>query len=191
MVKDMQYTKKSFTSMGDGDDVRLSVMSDEDRNRLSNERFDSNLKDVIEVANKKHVKRNIVPFGDRILVRRRKIGGALGQAKIIIAADETSERPTDLADVVCVAEYSFADVELLGSAEEIVKSLTDKAKSGDSEALLALMKFREYLNIKAIKVGDAVFISKYVGTDFHDNAGSGNLTLLDGSDVIGLVVSNE
>lgn len=130
----------------------------------------------------------VIPFGDRILVKRKKVGQKIGESGILIAADETAERPTDLATVVHVPDHSFADEELIGNAEEIIRGQTQKAKDGDSQSLLALLQFKTYLNIKSIKVGDDVMIGKYVGTTFHDNKGGGNLTLVDGHDIIGRVI---
>ena len=130
----------------------------------------------------------VIPFGDRILVTRRKIGEKIGKDKLIIAPDTTKERPTDLADVTYVPEHSFADRQLIEEGEQIVNALTNKAKNGNSDALIALLRYNEFLKIKAIKPGDTVMISKYVGTDFQDNEGGGTQTLVKGEDIIGLVV---
>ena len=129
--------------------------------------------------------KKIIPYGNRILVRRRKVGAKLNS--VIIAADETAERPTDLADVVYVPNHTFADKELLANAEAIIKAFKEKALQGDSEAFKALLDFHAYLRIKAIQPGKCVFISKYVGTDFQDNEGSGSLTIVAAEDVIGVV----
>ncbi len=135
--------------------------------------------------------KRIIPFGDRILVKRRVIGDKLGKEGLIIAPDETKERPTDLADVVHVPELTFADKHIIDNSDKIIVGLTKKAQDGDPQALTALLQLNQFLKIKAIKEGDMVMISKYVGIDFHDNAGSGNLTLVNGSDIIGLVVEDE
>lgn len=129
----------------------------------------------------------LIPFGNKLLVKRRRVGDKLGSEGIIIAADETKERPTDLADVQYVPDNSFADQSLIENSEDIVKAITDKAKGGDSDALIALLRFNEYLKIKSIQPGDCVMISKYVGTDFHDNQGGGYMTLVNGEDIIGVV----
>lgn len=128
----------------------------------------------------------IMPLGDRILVKRRKIGDKIGTAGLILAADETKERPTDLADVVHMPEHSFADKSLIENSEDIINALTLKAKDGESEALISLLRMNEFLKIKSIQKGQTVMISKYVGTDFHDNSGQ-DLTLVNASDVIGVV----
>jgi len=128
----------------------------------------------------------VIPFGDRILVRRRKIGNKVGKG-IIEIPDEVKNRPTDLADVIYTPEHSFADKELIDNANQIVNSMIGKAKDGNSDALISLLRFNEFLKIKTIKQGDAVMIGKYVGTDFHDNKGGENLTLVKGDDIIGRV----
>ncbi len=131
--------------------------------------------------------KKIIPYGNRILVRRRKIGDKLGGAGLIIAADQTAERPTDLADVVYVPNHTFADKELIENSQTIITGLKNKAIQGDAEAFKALLDFHAYLRIKAIQPGKTVFISKYVGTDFTDNEGSGSLTIVNAEDIIGVV----
>jgi len=130
----------------------------------------------------------VLPFGDRILVKRRTVGDKIGAAGIIIAADQTAERPTDLADVIYVPDHTSIDAELIGNAEAYVYALAEKSKAGDAQAFQQLLQFNHYLKLKSVKVGDRVMISKYVGTTFHDNKGGGNLTLVSAEDIIGLVV---
>lgn len=132
----------------------------------------------------------VIPFGDNILVRRRKIGEKIGAAKIIVAADETKERPTDLADVMETPDLTFADKYILDNAEAVVSSLTEKAKSGDSDAVNSLLSLNEFIKRKSIRVGDAVMIGKYVGVDFHDSDDE-DMTLVRAGDIIGLVVADE
>ena len=128
--------------------------------------------------------KKIIPFGDRLLVRRKTVGKQTGMIQL---PEEVQDRPTDLADVVYVPEHSFADKELIKNAETIVNEFTAKAKVGDSEALKALLEYNYFLKMKSIKVGDKVMISKYVGITFHDNQGGGDLTLVKDEDIIGLV----
>ena len=45
--------------------------------------------------------------------------------------------------------------------------------------------------IKSIQEGDAVMVGKYVGIDFHDNKGSGQLTLVADNEIIGMVVQDD
>jgi len=128
--------------------------------------------------------KKIIPYGDRILVKRRKVGEKSGS---IYLPDQTSERPTDLADVLHVSDHTFTDKELIENSECIVDSLIEKAKEGDSDALISLLRFNDYLKIKSIKKGDAVMVGKYVGIDFHDTENTEMLTLVKGEDIIGLV----
>lgn len=134
--------------------------------------------------------KKVIPFGDRILVTREKIGNTLGTEGIIVAAEETSERPTDLAKVTHVPDHSFLDKELISKSESIIKGLSTKAEEGDSEALVALLQLNQYLKIKSIRQGDSVMIGKYVGTDFETTQGEA-LTLVMNNDIIGLVVEDE
>lgn len=127
----------------------------------------------------------IIPFGDRILVKRKKVGDT--HKSNIILTQEASERDTELAKILHIPEHSFCDTQLIEKAEKIVKSLTMSAETGDSEALKALLLYREYLNIKSLQVGDWVMISKYVGIQFNDSEGRQDLWLVNGTDIIGLV----
>jgi len=129
----------------------------------------------------------IIPFGDRILVKRRIVGDKLGKEGLIIAVETTAERQTDLADVIYVSDHSFCDKHLIDNSESIVASLTKEAKEGNAEALKAVINFNEYLKRKSVQPGDRVMISQYVGVTFHDNQGGGNLTLVSTSDIIGVV----
>ena len=62
--------------------------------------------------------KNVMPFGNRILVKRRKVGEKLGSG-LLVAAQETAERPTDVADVVYIPDHSFADRELIEKKREL------------------------------------------------------------------------
>ena len=128
-----------------------------------------------------------IPLGDRLLVRRRIIGEKLGKEGIIIAPDDVQDAKTDLADVIYVPEHSFADKVLIEQAEEIIQAQTEKAKKGDPEALKALLTYNAFLKIKAIQPGDCVLMSKYVGTTIEDNKGGGEVTIVRGDDIIGIV----
>lgn len=132
--------------------------------------------------------KKLIPFGDRILVKRRKIGDKIGGGGVIIAPDEVKERPTEIADVVHVPDNSFADNELIGNADEIVKNLTAKARQGDSQAFKALIEFNFYMKAKTIQPGDAIFITRYVGTDIMIKETGETLTLVDYDGIIGKVI---
>ncbi len=129
----------------------------------------------------------VIPFGDRILVRRKRIGEKLGGG-LLYAPETTADRPTDIAEVVYVPDNTFGDEQILKNSKLIIEQLTIKVAQGDSEALIALLRLNEYLKIKTIKVGDLCMVSRYVGVDFFskDNAQE-SLTLLNSSDIIGLV----
>ena len=133
----------------------------------------------------------VIPFGDTILVKRRKVGTTLINGKTLggLHIPESAEgRNTDLADVTYVPDITFSDKEILDNSESIVKALTKKATNGNVDALNALLELNTYIKRKSIKVNDAVMISKYVGTDFTDTNDKEGQTMVSISDVIGLVV---
>lgn len=127
----------------------------------------------------------IIPFGDRILVKRKTVGEKAGS---IFLPEDVQERPTDLAVVVHVPELSFTDRDILANAEEIVEALTKKAREGDSNAITSLMSLNEFCRWKSIQPGDEVMIGKYVGTTFIEKGKAEELTLVLLSDIIGLVI---
>ena len=129
--------------------------------------------------------KTIIPFGDRILVRRRKIGSKLGSGALV-APDTTADRPTDIADVVFIPINSWVDTHLLSKGEKVIGELAKKAEEGSHFALDSLLEFNKYLRQKSIQVGDAIMISKYVGVDFDTSEFEG-LTLVSMEDVIGVV----
>ena len=130
----------------------------------------------------------LIPFGERILVRRKQIGEKVGS---IVLPQEVSERATDLAEVVYIPEDSFADKELVSNSDNIINALISKSSSGDSDALISLLRLNEFYKMKSVKVGDTVLISKYVGTDFHKTGEQDYLTIVNLSDIMGLVVKDE
>lgn len=130
--------------------------------------------------------KKLIPFGNRFLVKRRPIGAKLGSG-LIIAADETKDRPTDIADVEYVPNHTFADKELLDNAEAIVKGISEKAKNGDVEALKALLEFNAYIRIKMVKPGMTIMLGKYVGTDFMTSEDQRTVTVCNAEDIIAIV----
>lgn len=130
--------------------------------------------------------KKLVPFGNRYLVKRRPIGTKLGSG-LIIAADETKDRPTDIADVLYVPDHTWADKELLANAESIVKGLGDKAKAGDIEAVKALIEFNNYIRIKSIRPGMTIMLGKYVGTDFMTSEDNRTITVCTSDEIICVV----
>ncbi len=126
----------------------------------------------------------LIPFGDRVLVKRKTVGEKAGN---IYLPENVQERATDLAVVQFIPEMSFADKQLLDSSERIIPSLVKEAVKGHSDALIALLRLNEFCKLKEIKVGDIVMISKYVGTDFHETGSNEDLTLVKLEDIIGVV----
>lgn len=129
--------------------------------------------------------KKLIPFGDRILVKRKTVGEKVGSIHL---PENIQERATDLATVVFLPENSFADVAILNSAERVITALTRKAEEGDSDALIALLRLNEFCKLKSIQVGDTVLISKYVGTDFHETGQQEYSTLVNLQDIIGVVI---
>ena len=133
-------------------------------------------------------KKHIIPFGDRILVKREVVGSTVGKEEIILTADETAGALTDIATVIYVPDHTFIDKELIAAAEDMVGSLSRKVKKdGDSDAMMALLRFNDYCRIKSLKVGDKVMVSRHVGITFNDNMHDGELTVLNSNDVIGVI----
>lgn len=127
----------------------------------------------------------VIPFGDKILVKRRQIGEKAGS---IYLPDTTAERPTDLADVVYVPDLTFEDREIIESAENIIRTLIERAKHGSIEAVDQMLKLNTFLKQKSIKIGDTIFMSKYVGIDYHETGSNENLTLVRLDDIIGVII---
>ena len=131
--------------------------------------------------------RKVIPLGNRLLVKRKRVGEKVGEAGLIYMPDEIKDKPTDLATVAHIPEHSFADMELIDNAEEIVKALTVEAKKGSADALKALIDFNNFLKIKSIQPGDLVMISKYVGSDFHSTEDHEMMTLVYDHDVMAII----
>lgn len=179
----MQYTKKKFTNYPTGNDDIVIPQKDEDWLKKVEE-------DKKRFASQKHVEKKsaktVIPFGNRLLVKRKRVGEKLGDGTLY-ASDETKDRPTDMATVTYVPDHSFADERLLENAEKIIEALTKKAIGGDSDSFESLLKFNHYLKLKSISVGDEVMLSKYVGTDFYTKESTEQLTLVDTEDLIGVI----
>lgn len=176
----MRYENKKFSvGMGGGHDVKL-------RHGLKEGETLPEIK-IPELPKVEQKIKKIIPFGDRILVKRLKIGEKIGSG-ILFAADSTADNETELAEVVYVPDNSFADKQLIENAEAIIAGLTEKMKTGDSHALDALTRFNSYLRIKSLRVGDKIFMGKYVGTNFTVQETGARLTLVDNDGIIGLVV---
>jgi co-chaperonin GroES (HSP10) len=131
--------------------------------------------------------KKIIPFGDRIIVKRRPIGEKLGSG-IIVAAQDTAERLTEIADVVCVPDQTFADKQLIENSERIIKSMVEMAADGDVGAVNALLQLNQYLKLKMLKPGDVVMVGKYTGIDFTVGETGEQLSITDPDGIRGLVI---
>lgn len=130
--------------------------------------------------------KKLTPYGNRFLVKRRPIGEKLGSG-LLISADETKDRPTDIADVVYVPDHTFADVELINNSQKIVTALKDKVLSGDVDALKTLIEFNHYIRIKSIRPGMTIMLGKYVGTDFMTSEDQRTLTVCNSDEIMAIV----
>lgn len=130
--------------------------------------------------------KKVIPFGDRILVKRKKVGET--RSSSIVLPDSTKDADTDLAIVVYVPELSFTDEKLIGNSPTIISGLVIKAHD-DPKALEMLITFNHYLKLKDLKAGDEIFMGKYVGTTFIDSNNSEELTMVRCDDIIGKVIN--
>lgn len=166
----MQYEKKSFSvPMGGAGTIELTSEERDEQERLKaerkaeEERIAKETQEYLKAKATQKVTRKLVPWGTRILVKRRKVED---KSAHIILPDEVKNLPTDIADVIEVPEQTMVDKEVLKSAEAIVKELTVKAASGDALALQSLIQFKEYLLIMTTRPGDVILMARYGGTDF-------------------------
>lgn len=189
MNRGLQYEKKSFTNMPEGDIALHNVMDEKESARLKEESLDIAVKVKSELsADKKQKTKKIIPWGDKLLVSRRKQGQV---SKHIVLADHVADRPTDVADVVYVPDHSFCDKTLIEKSEGIINGLAKKAEEGDSQAVISLLRLREYLMIKSIRPGDVLLVGKYVGTDFNVKETGESLTVMDSEGIYAKIVDKE
>lgn len=185
-----QAYRKSFSvAMGSGaivlspeeqleaDQLKAERQAEEDRVRKATQERLNKIK-----AQK--VTRKLIPYGTRILVKRRKVED---KSEHIILPDEVKNLPTDIADVVAVPDRSFTDNQLLQNADTIVKALTEKAKAGDSSSVKSLMEFNEYLRVMTIQPGDVLLMARYGGTDFLIQETNQTLCVTDANGIYALV----
>lgn len=132
--------------------------------------------------------KKIFPFGSRITVQRKRVGEKLGSG-ILIAPDKTADNPTEIATVIDVAHDQIDDW-LLANADKIIESYQKRILEGDTSAYHTLIDLKDYIRSKVVKPGDTVFISKYMQTDIHIGETNQTLTLMDVSDIRGLVVES-
>lgn len=129
----------------------------------------------------------IIPFGDRILVKRQKIGETIGKENIILAPMSVEDRKTDIAEVIYVPDHTEADKKFMDNEEILVDRLLHEAKEGNPEAFKQVINLNAYLKLKKIRKGMKVFISRYVGTDFYDEKNDETLTLVKLPDVLAII----
>ncbi len=129
----------------------------------------------------------VVPFGNRCLCKRRKVGEKSGS---LYLPEQTAGQDTDLADVVHVPEKTLVDAEILKDVEITISNLGKRLRDGEPAAYECLEKIQKLIHHSLITVGSPVMIGKYVGVTFHDNQGGQDQTLVKLDDIIGLVVDD-
>lgn len=166
----MQYEKKSFSvGMGGSSAIELTAEEKAERDRLKDERkteeerIKKKTQEYLAHIGKQKVTRKLVPWGTKLLVKRRKVED---KSSHILLPDEIKNLPTDIADVIEVPERTMVDNEILRSTEEIIKALGAKARQGDAAASEELRNLADYLRIMTTKPGDVILMSRYGGTDF-------------------------
>lgn len=185
----MRHENKSFsigmggTAIEEADKVLIEQAKHEEEQRRIKIAEETRQR-LIQIQAKKKTKK-LIPYGTRLLVKRRKIEQT---SSSIILPDAVANMPTDIADVVAVPDQSLCDKELLANSEQIIKGLSDKAKQGDAQAVKALFEFNEYLRLITLKPGDVLMIGKYIGTDFLIQETNQYLTVMDGSGIYCKVV---
>lgn len=187
-MRGMDYEQKSFSVPMGGSrmseiDTELIKTRNKETEEARNKAADDTRKRLESLQSKKKTKK-LVPYGTRLLVKRRKVEQTSSH---IILPDQVANMPTDIADVIAVPDQSLCDKELLANSEQIIKGLSEKAKQGDASAVKALFEFNEYLRMITLKPGDVLMIGKYIGTDFLIQETNQYLTVMDGSGIYALV----
>lgn len=194
-MRGMDYEKKSFSvPMGGGAVAELSPSEQADRDNARREREEQTEKvrketqEHLQKISTQKVTRKLIPYGTRILVKRRKVED---KSSHIILPDEVKNLPTDIADVVAVPDQSFVDKKLIANSETIINALDKRANEGDPAALDALLKFKEYLQVMTIKPGDVLLMARYGGTDFLIQETNQTLCVCDPNGIYALVVEKK
>lgn len=183
---------KRFTTVGDGKDIIVAnVMTDEQiQQRVAQDEVIAKTFVAPKVTRKS---KKIIPWGNKILIRRRKVGGEdgkIGKEGILFAADTTKEVQMEIADVVCVPEMTFCDEELIKNSDKIINAHMAKALEGNAASSQFLMDFKEYLRLKTIQPGKVLFVGKYVGIDFNVEETGEKLSFMTPEGIYGEVVEN-
>lgn len=165
-----QAFRKSFSvPMGGSGVIELTAEEQAEQatrkaeREAESKRLQEETRKQLEARANQKITRKLVPWGTRILVKRRKVED---RSTHIILPDEVKNLPTDIADVIEVPEQTMVDKEVLKNAENIITSLNLRAGNGDAAALDSLLKFKEYLLIMTTKPGDTILMARYGGTDF-------------------------
>lgn len=194
-MRGCDFEKKSFSvPMGGSVVTPLSVEEQSERDNLHRERKEK--EDKVKEETQKHLKhissqkvtRKLIPYGTRILVKRRKVED---KSSHIILPDEVKNLPTDIADVVAVPDQSFTDKQLLANSETIINALTKRANEGDALAVDSLLKLRDYLQVMTIKPGDVLLMARYGGTDFLIQETNQTLCVCEPHGIYALVVEKK
>lgn len=190
----LQYHKKSFSVAMGGNNVFLSPEEIKERDQLKAEReakskaVQEQTKQHLNKISTNKVTRKLIPYGQRILVKRRKVED---KSSHIILPDEVKNLPTDIADIIAVPDQSFCDATLIKNAEKIISGLDKRAQEGDGQALDALMRFNEYLRVMTLKPGDVLLMARYGGTDFLIQETNQTLCVTDANGIYALVVEKK
>lgn len=193
-MRGLDYEKKSFSVPMSGGAIVLSREEEIERDNLKREREEAAEKVRKETQERlarlssQKVTRKLVPYGTRILVKRRKVED---KSSHIILPDEVKNLPTDIADVVAVPEQTLVDKGLISNSDKIISALEKKANEGDSSALEALLKFRDYLQVMTIKPGDVLLMARYGGTDFLIQETNQTLCVCDPNGIYCLVIEKK
>ena len=182
---------KSFSvGMGGSGPVVLTFEEQREADALRTEReaeaqrVRKQTQEYLNKVSSQKVTRKLIPYGTRILVKRRKVED---KSSHIILPDEVKNLPTDIADVVEVPEQSFTDQRLIANAAGIITALTQKACEGDAAAVGSLLAFREYLQVMTIKKGDVLLMARYGGTDFLIQETNSMLCVVEASGIYAFV----
>jgi len=132
--------------------------------------------------------KKVIPFGDRILVKRKKAVEVTTLKEGIVLPDTAGDKSTDLAVVKHIPEVTFTDKKLIEESEAIIEAQVERAKQGDPDSFRTLFNYNHYLKLKMLRVGDEIFMSKYVGVDFYDSGVRETLTMVSIDDILGIVV---
>ena len=86
----------------------------------------------------------IIPLGDRLLVKRRTIGAKIGKESLLFAAETTADRPTDLADVLAMADGIETNIKV-GDTVMISKYIGTDFNTGDSQESLTVVRIDDII----------------------------------------------